>query len=78
MITGTWVVYPWYREQLAGEELTGCEGLQAPSSECSPRDFLLSNVSGDTDAWHTFGGAEGAHRVDRADAGDGRSSSAPS
>ncbi len=55
VVTGTWVVYPWYRESLAGEELTGCEGLQAPTEECSPRDFLLSNVSGQTDDWHQFG-----------------------
>lgn len=55
VITGTWIVYPWYREGLAGEDLAGCEGLQAPSTECSPRDFLRSNVSGDTEQWHAFG-----------------------
>jgi hypothetical protein len=55
VITGTWVVYPWYRESLAGEDAAGCEGLQAPSDKCSPRDFLLSNVSGDTEDWHKFG-----------------------
>ena len=48
VITGTWIVYPWYREQLAGEDAAGCEGLQVPNDECSPRDFLLSNVSGET------------------------------
>lgn len=55
VITGTWVVYPWYREKLAGDDLTGCEALQAPVGDCSPRDFLLSNVSGDTEQWHKFG-----------------------
>jgi hypothetical protein len=25
-----------------------------PTSDCSPRDFLLSNVSGETSEWHTF------------------------
>jgi hypothetical protein len=53
--TGTFIVYPWYRERLAGADYAGCEGLQLPSSSCSPRDFLLSNVSGDTSEWHTFG-----------------------
>src|SRR5215218_4492443 len=55
VITGTWVVYPWYRESLAGEELTACEGLSVPNDECSPRDFLLSNASGQTEDWHKFG-----------------------
>jgi hypothetical protein len=55
VITGTWVVYPWYREALAGEELTGCEGASVPTDECSPRDFLLSNASGQTEDWHKFG-----------------------
>jgi hypothetical protein len=55
VITGTWIVYPWYREKLAGEEAAGCEGAQAPGDECSPRDFLLSNVSGNTEDWHKFG-----------------------
>lgn len=55
VITGTWVVYPWYREQLAGEEFEACAGLQAPTAECSPRDFLKSNVSGNTEAWHGIG-----------------------
>jgi hypothetical protein len=53
VITGTWIVYPWYREQLAGEEAAGCEGLQAPNEACSPRDFLLSSTS--TEDWHKFG-----------------------
>ena len=26
-----------------------------PGEECSPRDFLLSNVSGQTEDWHKFG-----------------------
>ena len=57
VITGTWIVYPWYREKLAGDDLAaGCAGLQLPEpGKCSPRDFLLSNVSGDTESWHTFG-----------------------
>ena len=56
VITGTYVVYPWYREKLAGDTLAGCKGLALPNGEtCSPRDFLLSNVSGNTSDWHTFG-----------------------
>jgi hypothetical protein len=55
VITGTWIVYPWYREALAGEDLSGCEGAQVPGNDCSPRDFLLSNASGQTDDWHKFG-----------------------
>jgi hypothetical protein len=55
VITGTWIVYPWYREGLAGADGAGCVGLDLPSSTCSPRDFLLSNVSGDTTDWHHFG-----------------------
>jgi hypothetical protein len=55
VITGTWIVYPWYREALAGEDLSGCEGQSVPGDECSPRDFLLSNASGTTEDWHTFG-----------------------
>ena len=55
VITGTWIVYPWYRESLAGEDRSGCEGASVPGDECSPRDFLLSKVSGDTEDWHKFG-----------------------
>ena len=56
VITGTWIVYPWYREGIAGEDFSGCEGLAIPdSSTCSPRDFLNSNVSGSTEDWHKFG-----------------------
>jgi len=57
VITGTWIVYPWYREGLAGDDLAaGCADLALPKpGSCSPRDFLLSNVSGDTESWHTFG-----------------------
>lgn len=55
VITGTWIVYPWYRESLAGEESAGCQGLTTPGDKCSPRDFLLSNVSGETEDWHKFG-----------------------
>jgi hypothetical protein len=56
VITGTWIVYPWYREQVAGEDLAACEGLSVPDPEtCSPRDFLLSDTSGETSDWHEFG-----------------------
>jgi hypothetical protein len=58
VITGTWVVYPWYREQLSpvgDDEFAGCAEALLPSATCSPRDFLRSNVSGDTAFWHTFG-----------------------
>jgi hypothetical protein len=54
VITGTWIVYPWYREALAGEDGAGCQGAQVPRDECSPRDFLLSNASGNTEDWHKF------------------------
>ena len=55
VLTGTWIVYPWYREKLAGDDLAGCAGLTIPEpGKCSPRDFLLSNVSGDTESWHEF------------------------
>ena len=55
VVTGTWVVYPWYRESLAGEDFSGCAGTEVPGDECSPRDFLLSNSSGTTEDWHKFG-----------------------
>ena len=55
VITGSWIVYPWYRENLAGKTLDACQGLQAPNTECSPKDFLLSNASGQTSDWHEFG-----------------------
>jgi hypothetical protein len=55
VVTGTWVVYPWYREKLAGTDLAGCAGATLPSATCSPRDFLTSNASGNTESWHTFG-----------------------
>ena len=58
VITGTWIIYPWYRARLApvGDDLyAGCAGLARPSASCSARDFLLSNVSGSSDAWHSFG-----------------------
>jgi hypothetical protein len=54
-ITGTWIVYPWYREKLASADFAECTGLELPSSACSPRDFLLSDASGDTADWHEFG-----------------------
>ena len=56
VITGTWIVYPWYRQRLAGDDLAGCTGLMHPSAEtCSPRDFLLSETTGRTAGWHEFG-----------------------
>lgn len=58
VITGTWVVYPWYREELAisgGDEFAGCAGAHVPTEQCSARDFLRSNASGDTEQWHAFG-----------------------
>lgn len=55
VITGTWIVYPWYREKLAGAGFAACEGLAGPSERCSPREFLLSNASGETAVWHELG-----------------------
>jgi hypothetical protein len=55
VITGTWIVYPWYREKLATADNAGCKDLDLPSSTCSPRDFLISNESGNTTDWHHFG-----------------------
>jgi hypothetical protein len=57
VITGTWIVYPWYRENLSevgDDRYAGCAGLQVPNEDCSPRDFLLSEANGDTESWHTF------------------------
>ncbi|HEV8681421.1 MAG TPA: hypothetical protein VGS09_01410 [Actinomycetota bacterium] len=56
--SGTWIVYPWYRAKLAAqgaEDFAGCAGAVLPSGTCSPRDFLLSNASGNTHLWHEFG-----------------------
>ena len=58
VITGTWIVYPWYWVKLApvGEDaFAGCAGATIPTDTCSPRDFLKSNVSGETEWWHAFG-----------------------
>ncbi len=55
VITGTFIVYPWYRVKLAGAEFEKCAGLDLPSAECSPRDFLLSGASGETQEWHHLG-----------------------
>lgn len=55
VITGTWIVYPWYREVVAGETLEGCQGLTIPNAAtCSPKEFLLSNQVGKTADWHEF------------------------
>jgi hypothetical protein len=58
VISGTWIVYPWYRVALAPEgdnAYAGCAGASIPTDTCSPRDFLKSNVSGNTESWHGFG-----------------------
>lgn len=55
VITGSWIVYPWYRVKLAGDKFEKCAGLDLPSAACSPRDFILSNVSGNTETWHKLG-----------------------
>jgi len=58
VISGTWIVYPWYRQALAkvgDNAYAGCAGLVMPGATCSPKDFLVSNVSGSTESWHTFG-----------------------
>jgi hypothetical protein len=58
VVTGTWIVYPWYRQKLSvvgDSAYAGCAEAALPGTTCSPRDFLLSNVSGDTESWHTFG-----------------------
>lgn len=58
VITGSWIVYPWYRVKLApvgDDPFAGCAGATIPTDTCSPRDFLKSNVSGDTETWHSFG-----------------------
>jgi hypothetical protein len=42
VITGTWIVYPWYRVQLSlvGEDaFAGCAGQILPGETCSPRTF---------------------------------------
>jgi hypothetical protein len=49
VITGTWIVYPWYRVNLStvGESAyAGCADLILPGHTCSPRDVLKSNMSG--------------------------------
>jgi hypothetical protein len=53
VITGTWIVYPWYREKLAGDDPTACAG--GPGPNCSPKDYLLSGQGGNTKDWHEFG-----------------------
>lgn len=58
VISGTWIIYPWYRAKLAevgANEFAGCAGAVLPSPTCSPRDFLLSEVSGNTAGWHELG-----------------------
>jgi hypothetical protein len=58
VFSGTWIVYPWYRVKLApvgDDAYAGCAGATIPTDTCSPRDFLKSDVSGDTQWWHSFG-----------------------
>lgn len=58
VLSGTWIIYPWYRAELApagNDPYAGCDGATIPTETCSPRDFLKSNVSGDTEWWHAFG-----------------------
>jgi hypothetical protein len=58
VFSGTWIVYPWYRVKLApvgDDPYAGCAGATIPTDTCSPRDFLKSNVSGETEWWHAFG-----------------------
>jgi hypothetical protein len=55
VITGTYIVYPWYRAKLAGDAYEKCQDLVRPGQQCSPRDFLLANVNGETAEWHHFG-----------------------
>ena len=46
VITGTWIVYPWYRAPVP-------RGLPADRLKEYPREFLLSNPT--TAIWHTLG-----------------------
>jgi hypothetical protein len=58
VITGTWIVYPWYRANLStvgDDRYAGCAGAILPNQTCSPREFLLSDVSGQTETWHELG-----------------------
>ncbi|HSJ83193.1 MAG TPA: hypothetical protein VLA91_05180 [Acidimicrobiia bacterium] len=58
VITGTWIVYPWYRANLSevgDDRYAGCAGAILPNETCSPREFLLSDVSGQTETWHELG-----------------------
>jgi hypothetical protein len=58
VVTGSWIVYPWYRVKLApvgDNAYAGCADAIVPNASCSPRDFLKSNVSGQTDLWHNLG-----------------------
>jgi hypothetical protein len=58
VITGTWIVYPWYRVNLStvGDDVyAGCADAILPNATCSPRDFRKSDESGATSEWHAFG-----------------------
>jgi hypothetical protein len=60
VITGTWIVYPWYRARLApvGEDLyAGCAGLVKPGVSCSARraTSCCPTSRAPPRPWHTFG-----------------------
>ena len=58
VISGSWIVYPWYRVALSpvgDDAYAGCADAVLPTATCSPRDFLKSNASGNTETWHNFG-----------------------
>jgi uncharacterized membrane protein len=46
VVTGTWIVYPWYRDPAP-------EGTTGADLESYPRAFLLADP--DLDQWHKFG-----------------------
>jgi hypothetical protein len=37
------------------DRYAGCTGAILPNETCSPREFLLSDVSGPTETWHELG-----------------------
>jgi hypothetical protein len=54
VLTGTWIIYPWYREALAGETCAGCAGLSLPEAPRVRRRISCSPTCR-TGVWHTFG-----------------------
>ena len=74
VITGTWIVYPWYREALAvqGEDdYAGCAGAVLPTWTCSPATSSNRTCRVTRVLAQLQDGVEGAHRVGRAVPGDG-------